>query len=54
MTNKHEDQEIVDVLKRDFPHVFEQILEYLDELQDSMVHCLVRFQAIHNENILRD
>lgn len=32
MTNKHEDQEIVDVLKRDFPHVFEQILEYLDEL----------------------
>ena len=31
-TNEHEDQEIVDVLKRDFPHVFEQILEYLDEL----------------------
>jgi hypothetical protein len=29
--NEHEDQEIVDVLARDFPHVFEQILEYLDQ-----------------------
>ncbi len=28
--NKHDDNEIVDVLERDFPHVFEQILEYLD------------------------
>ena len=28
--NKHDDNEIVDVLYRDFPHVFEQILEYLD------------------------
>lgn len=28
--NEHEDYEIVDVLARDFPHVFEQILEYLD------------------------
>ena len=36
MKNEHDDQEIVDVLARDFPHVFEQILEYLDELQDSM------------------
>ena len=32
MKNEHEDQEIVYVLRRDFPHVFEQILEYLDEL----------------------
>jgi len=32
MINEHDDNEIVDVLKRDFPHVFEQILEYLDEL----------------------
>ena len=31
MINEHEDQEIVDVLARDFPHVFEQILEYLDQ-----------------------
>ena len=30
--NEHEDYEIVDVLARDFPHVFEQILEYLDNL----------------------
>lgn len=30
--NEHEDYEIVDVLYRDFPHVFEQILEYLDQL----------------------
>jgi len=28
--NKHDDNEIVYVLERDFPHVFEQILEYLD------------------------
>ena len=32
MKNEHEDQEIVDVLKRDFPDVYNQILEYLDEL----------------------
>ena len=28
--NEHDDKEIVDVLARDFPHVFNQILEYLD------------------------
>ena len=28
--NEHDDNEIVDVLARDFPQVFEQILEYLD------------------------
>ena len=31
--NEHEDYEIVDVLARDFPHVFEQILEYLDNFK---------------------
>ena len=30
--NEHQDGEIVDVLARDFPHVFEQILEYLDNI----------------------
>jgi len=30
--NEHDDHEIVDVLARDFPHVFEQILEYLDNI----------------------
>jgi len=30
--NKHDDNEIVYVLQRDFPKVYEQILEYLDEL----------------------
>lgn len=30
--NEHDDKEIVDVLARDFPHVFEQILEYLDNI----------------------
>ena len=30
--NEHDDHEIVDVLARDFPNVFEQILEYLDNL----------------------
>ena len=30
--NEHEDHEIVDVLARDFPHVFEQVLEYLDQI----------------------
>jgi hypothetical protein len=28
--NEHKDYEIVDVLARDYPKVFEQILEYLD------------------------
>ena len=28
--NEHTDGEIVDVLSRDFPKVFEQILEHLD------------------------
>tara|TARA_R100001463_G_scaffold71708_2_gene125519 strand:- start:41 stop:238 length:198 start_codon:yes stop_codon:yes gene_type:complete len=31
-TNEHQDAEIVNVLARDFPHVFEQILEYLDNI----------------------
>ena len=31
-TNEHDDGDIVDILSRDLPHVFEQILEYLDEL----------------------
>ena len=31
-TDGHEDKDIVDVLARDFPQVYEQILEYLDEL----------------------
>ena len=31
-TDEHEDKDIVDVLARDFPQVYEQILEYLDEL----------------------
>lgn len=30
--NEHDDNEIVDVFARDFPHVFEQILEYLDNI----------------------
>ena len=30
--NEHDDNEIVDVLARDFPHIFEQILEYLDNI----------------------
>ena len=32
MINKHDDNEIVYVLKRDFPQVYEQILEYLDDI----------------------
>jgi hypothetical protein len=28
----HKDSEIVDVLARDYPKTFEQILEYLDDL----------------------
>ena len=52
--NKHDDNEIVYVLQRDFPKVYEQILEYLDELQDSMVHWEVRFLPIHNDNFVRD
>ena len=31
-TDEHEDKDIVDVLARDFPQVYEQILEYLDQL----------------------
>ena len=31
-TNEHDDGDIVDILSRDFPHVFEQILEYLDDI----------------------
>lgn len=30
--NEHEDYKIVDILARDYPKVFEQILEYLDNL----------------------
>ena len=30
--NEHKDFEIVDVLARDYPKTFEQILEYLDNL----------------------
>ena len=33
--NSHTDEEIVNILARDFPNVFEQILEYLDE-QDNL------------------
>ena len=29
-SDEHKDEEIVDVLSRDFPKVFEQILNYLD------------------------
>ena len=31
-TNEHEDKEIVDVLVRDFPGVYNQILEHLDNI----------------------
>lgn len=32
--NQHKDNEIVDVLARDFPNVFAQIQEYLDEQEN--------------------
>lgn len=31
---QHDDKDIVDILARDFPNVFEQILEYLDEQEN--------------------
>ncbi len=29
---EHKDSEIIDILARDFPKVYEQILEYLDNI----------------------
>jgi hypothetical protein len=30
----HQDEDIVDVLWRDFPEIFEKIIEYLDEQEN--------------------